>query len=293
MPMAPISETAFAKVNLTLKVFGRRPDGYHELESLVVFAGVGDRITLETAAKPAVETTGPFATAIAGENLASTVLARLQRIEPRLRLGRVTVEKNLPVAAGLGGGSADAAAVLRAARTANPQIWSLLDWHVIAAQLGADVAVCLTSQPAFVWGVGEKVHLLDGLPQLHAVLVNPCRPLLTAHAFKALRAGVAATRSKPPVIPGPFATTEDLIAYLGRRGNDLERPALQLLPVIDDVKGMLSARAGCLLARLTGSGPTCYGIFDSGNAAAEAATVIAAAQPDWWVRATEFGGSLT
>jgi 4-diphosphocytidyl-2-C-methyl-D-erythritol kinase len=289
MTMAPICELAPAKVNLTLKVLGRRPDGYHELESLVAFADVGDRIILEPAAGPRLETTGPFAAAIEGENLVATALARLERIEPRLTLGRVTLEKSLPVAAGLGGGSADAAAVLRAVRKANPRFSEALDWRAIAARLGADVTVCLASRPAFIWGIGEKVRLVDGLPRLPAVLVNPRRPLLTAATFRELRAGPASMRSKPPVIPGPFATVEDLIAHLGRQGNDLERPAMQLLPAIADIMAALIARSGCLLARLSGSGPTCYGLFDAGEAASEAAAVIADAQPDWWVRATELG----
>jgi 4-diphosphocytidyl-2-C-methyl-D-erythritol kinase len=289
MPMTLIREPAFAKVNLTLKVLGRRPDGYHEIESLVVFASVGDRLALDPAAEPGIQTIGPFATAIGCENLVATALARLEQIGPDLTLGRVTLEKNLPVAAGLGGGSADAAALLRATRRANPRLSMTLDWRTIAAGLGADVAVCLVSRPSLVWGVGEMVRLLDGWPQLPAVLVNPGQPLLTASAFGALRAGPAPLRSKPPEIPGPFAATEDLIAHLGRQGNDLERPAMQLLPVIADIKATLGAQLGCVLARLSGSGPTCFGIFDASEAATEAAAVIASTQPGWWVRATEVG----
>jgi 4-diphosphocytidyl-2-C-methyl-D-erythritol kinase len=289
VPMMSISERAFAKVNLSLKVLGQRLDGHHEIESLVVFAANSDRITLEPAAHPSVEVTGPFAMALAGENLISMALARLQQIEPRLTLGRVTLEKNLPVAAGLGGGSADAAAVLRAVRKANPQFATALDWRAIAVRLGADVAVCLVSRPAFMWGIGDKVRLLDRFPQLPAVLVNPRRPLLTARVFKALRAGVAPMSLEPPEIVGPFTTAKDLIAHLARQGNDLERPATQLLPVIADIKSTLSGRPGCVVARLSGSGPTCYGIFDAGEAASEAAALIASAHPDWWVQATRFG----
>jgi 4-diphosphocytidyl-2-C-methyl-D-erythritol kinase len=289
--MSPITEAAHAKINLTLKVLGRRHDGYHELESLVVFAAVGDHVALEPAAEPAVETTGPFATAIAGENLAAAALERLRRIEPRLKLGRVTLEKNLPVAAGLGGGSADAAAVLRAVRRANPQLSDALDWTAIAARLGADVPVCLASRPALVWGAGEKVCLLDGMPRLPAVLVNPRQPLPTASSFEELRAGPTARRLDRPAEPGPFGTAADLIAHLSRHGNDLERPAIQLMPVITAIMVSLRGRSRCLLARLSGSGPTCYGIFEAGEAAAEAAAEIAAAQPGWWVRATELAGS--
>jgi 4-diphosphocytidyl-2-C-methyl-D-erythritol kinase len=289
--MTAISERAFAKVNLTLKVRGQRPDGHHEIESLVVFAAISDHITLAPAANASVEVTGPFALAIADENLVTTALARLQQTEPRLMLGRVTLVKNLPVAAGLGGGSADAAAVLRVVRKANPRYADALDWRAIAVRLGADVAVCLVSRPAFMWGIGEKVRPLDSCPELPAVLVNPRQPLLTAPVFKALRAGGAPVRLEPPELPGPFATAKDLIAHLGRQGNDLERPATQLLPVIADIKATLSSRPGCLVARLSGSGPTCYGIFDVGEAASEAAAAIASAHPDWWVQATRFGAS--
>jgi 4-diphosphocytidyl-2-C-methyl-D-erythritol kinase len=287
--MTGISERAFAKVNLSLKVLGRRLDGHHEIESLVVFAAICDHITLLPAANPSVEVTGPFATAIAGENLVTTALTRLKQIEPRLTLGRVTLGKNLPVSAGLGGGSADAAAILRAVRKANPQLADALDWRAIAVRLGADVAVCLLSRPAFMWGIGEKVRPLDGFPQLPAVLVNPRRALLTARVFQALRASAAPMRLEPPKIPGPFATAKDLVAHMVRQGNDLEPPAMQLLPVIADIKASLSDRPGCLVARLSGSGPTCYGIFDADEAASEAAAVIASAHPDWWVQATQVG----
>lgn len=288
--MTSISERAFAKVNLSLKVLGRRPDGYHEIESLVAFAAHGDRITLEATAEPAVKVTGPFATAIAAENIVTRALAHLRRIEPRLTLGRIALEKNLPVAAGLGGGSADAAAVLRAVRRANRPLASTLDWRAIATQLGADVAVCFISQPAFMWGIGDKVQPLESCPHLPAVLVNPGQPLLTVLAFKALRAGPARMRPKAPPIPGPFAHVEDLIAHLSQQGNDLERPAMQFLPVIADVKTALGARPGCLLVRLSGSGPTCYGIFETGEAADEAAAAIAVQHPGWWVQATQLGG---
>jgi 4-diphosphocytidyl-2-C-methyl-D-erythritol kinase len=287
--MTAISERAFAKVNLSLKVRGQRPDGHHDIESLVVFAAVSDHVTLEPATDASVEVTGPFAMAIAGENLVTTGLSRLKQIEPRLKLGRITLVKNLPVAAGLGGGSADGAAVLRAVRRANPQFADALDWRAIAVQLGADVAVCLLSRPAFMWGIGEKVQPLDSCPQLPAVLVNPRRPLLTARVFKALRAGAAPLRLEPPEFPGPFATAKDLIAHLGRQGNDLEGAATQLLPEIADIKATLRSRPGCLVARLSGSGPTCYGIFDVGEAASEAATAIASAHSDWWVQVTRLG----
>jgi 4-diphosphocytidyl-2-C-methyl-D-erythritol kinase len=289
--MTCVSECAAAKVNLTLRVLGRRPDGYHEIESLVAFAGLGDRITLEATGGRFVQVTGPFATAIAAENIVARAVAHLTTVEPRLAVGRITLEKNLPVAAGLGGGSADAAAVLRVVRRANPPFAATLDWGAIAARLGADVPVCLLSRPSFMWGIGEKVRPLESCPQLPAVLVNPGQSLLTVAAFEALRAGPASMRLGAPPIPGPFTNAEDLIAYLSRQGNDLERPAMQLLPAIAEIKRTLSARPRCLLVRLSGSGPTCYGIFETGEAAGDAAAAIAAQHPNWWVQATQLGGA--
>src|SRR5690606_18933100 len=146
-----ITELARAKVNLTLRVLGRRPDGYHELESLVSFADIGDTVTLTVGAAPEVTVTGAFAMDIAGGNLVEAAMQRLARAEPRLRLGAIEIEKSLPVAAGLGGGSADAAAALRAVRRANPEIADAFDWHGFAARLGADVPVCFADAPALMW----------------------------------------------------------------------------------------------------------------------------------------------
>ena len=147
-----IVECARAKINLTLSVVGRRSDGYHELRSLVVFADIGDTVTLTLGAPPEVSVTGPFSADIAGRNLVAETLTRLAQAEPRFELGAVTIEKNLPVAAGLGGGSADAAAALRAIRRANPAISDTFDWIGFAAGLGSDVPVCLVNQPSLMWG---------------------------------------------------------------------------------------------------------------------------------------------
>ncbi|MBX9589045.1 MAG: 4-(cytidine 5'-diphospho)-2-C-methyl-D-erythritol kinase, partial [Hyphomonadaceae bacterium] len=187
----PVRELAPAKINLTLAVRGRRADGYHELESLVTFADIHDAVVLEPGAEGSVTVAGAFAQYIGGENLLIRALALLREAEPGLRLGSVRLEKNLPVAAGLGGGSADAAALLRAVRRANPKHAGGVPWLEIAARLGADVPVCLGARPALMWGIGEKIAPVPRLPPLHAVIVNPRLPLPTADVFAALAAGPA------------------------------------------------------------------------------------------------------
>jgi 4-diphosphocytidyl-2-C-methyl-D-erythritol kinase len=226
----PISETAPAKINLTLTVRGRRPDGYHDLESLVTFADACadtcDRVTLVPGPESRVTTSGPFAAQIEGENLLARVLALLSSLRPELRLGAVELEKNLPVAAGLGGGSADAAALLRAVRRANPDRAAAVPWHEIAARLGADVPVCLQGTPALISGVGERVQPLSApLPAMAAVLVNPRQPLATAQVFRALAARPAPDTGALPPPPGPFPDLASLVDTMRVRGNDLEAPA--------------------------------------------------------------------
>ena len=163
----PIRELARAKINLTLTVRGRRPDGYHELESLVTFADAADEVVLHPGSQLSATTTGPFAPEIAGVNLVETTLRQLRELDAGLQLGSITLTKNLPVAAGLGGGSADAAAVLRAVRSANPDIADRIAWPDIAIRLGADVPVCLAGQPTLMWGIGDKLEpLAEGLLDL-------------------------------------------------------------------------------------------------------------------------------
>jgi 4-diphosphocytidyl-2-C-methyl-D-erythritol kinase len=292
--MTAIRETARAKINLTLSVLGRRPDGYHEIESLVTFADPGDVITLQPGAEPVVTTGGPFADAITGPNLLDKALALLRRAEPSLRLGAVALEKNLPVAAGLGGGSADAAALLRAVRRANPDFAARVPWQAIAAELGADVSVCLAGRPALISGIGDKVEpLAHGLPPMAGVLVNPGLPLPTAAVYQALDARPAPSHRPPATAPGPFADIDALIDYIRARGNDLEAAARSLLPVAADLKAALAAMQGCLYAGLSGSGPTSFGIFADEGGAARAAVSVAAAHPDYWVRSARLDRGRT
>jgi 4-diphosphocytidyl-2-C-methyl-D-erythritol kinase len=269
-------------------VHGRRPDGYHALESLVTFAGMSDTVTLLPDAECGVVVAGPFAQYIGGENLLIRALALLREAHPRLRLGAVRLDKNLPVAAGLGGGSADAAALLRAVRRANGETGAGVPWTAIAARLGSDVPVCLANAPALVWGRGEHIAQVRPLPEVSVVLVNPRLPLETARVFAALGAGPAPEQPAPPV--PRLRDLGDLLAYMRARGNDLERPAVALLPPVGEVKAALEAQRGCLLAAMSGSGPTCFGIFSDAVEAQHAAETIERARGDWWVRSVSLAG---
>lgn len=292
--MAILTETARAKVNLTLKVVGKRPDGYHALESLVAFAEApADTVALDLAAPVGVTVTGPGATAIVGENLVARAIDKALAAQPRLRAGAVTLDKHLPVAAGVGGGSADAAATLRALQRANPDLAGNVDWAKIALSLGADVPVCIASKPAFMWGIGERIAYLPGLPKLPAVIVNPLAPVpadKTAQVFRRLGAArIEEGADEHAKLPGPFADAGALVAYMRSVGNDLEAPAIGVVPQIGDVKGALAASQGCLLAQLSGGGPTCFGIYASTDAADAAAAALKAAHPGWWIAATSLG----
>lgn len=279
-------ETARAKVNLTLRVLGRRPDGYHELESLVAFADVGDEVTLHVDAPGGVTVSGPFASAIDRENIASRALRAAAEVAPALRLGGVAIEKKLPVAAGIGGGSADAAAVLRALRRANGAQALEVDWSALAASLGADVPVCLMSAAQFMWGIGRETAPLPNIPALPAVLVNPGVPLATGPVFQALSAAPAPGRDALPDLPGPFPNIASAAEYVRLRGNDLEPAAAGLCPSIGTVLAALGAEPGVLAARMSGSGPTCFAIFGSALHAEAAAERLGAHNPGWWVVAT-------
>jgi len=263
----PRREAAPAKLNLTLHVTGRRPDGYHMLDSLVVFLELGDVVTVAPGPL-SLSLTGPFAQGLAAgpDNLCLRA-ARLAG-----RQARITLEKNLPVASGLGGGSADAAAVLRAlgARPPRPEM------------LGADLPACLAGRPLRMRGLGEVLVPLPPLPDLHVLLVNPGRGLATPAVFGAL-----ARRDNPPM-PDPLPDFPDagtLIAFLHGCRNDLEAPAIALMPEIADCLAAIRAE-GAALARMSGSGATCFGLFASAAAARAAGTRIAAANPGWWAAAS-------
>ena len=287
--MTSITELARPKVNLTLRVLGRRADGYHELESLVAFAcDIADAVTLTPrAGQPHVVTNGPFAGSIAGANLIDVTLARIQAAAPTLRLGDVALYKRLPVAAGIGGGSADAAAVLRAVRTLNGDQAPTIDWLALAASLGADVPVCVASSARLMRGIGERLEPLTGFPELAAVLVNPwvaVPPDKTAQVFRALKA--PPLRDLDRATPSGFCSRADLLAHMRAIGNDLLAPAIGVVPAIRDVLEALEADPQCEVAQLSGGGPTCFGIYPDMTAAHAASAALRAKQPRWWIVAT-------
>jgi 4-diphosphocytidyl-2-C-methyl-D-erythritol kinase len=287
--MARLVEHAPAKVNLTLAVLGRRADGYHLLDSLVVFADEGDRLTFTPGGPLSLRVSGVTAKAAGPveSNLVFKAAKALATEIPNLKLGRFTLDKRLPVAAGLGGGSSDAAAALRLLARANRL--KLTDKRLIkaAAGVGADVPVCVDPCPRRMRGIGEKLSAPLAIPKLAAVLVNPGVAVPTKDVFALLgfKPGVAKRVGKARPLP---RSSQGLIERLAGERNDLEPAAIQLQPVIARVLEALRKADGCDLARMSGSGATCFGLFTSPRAAAAAARHLAAAQPRWWVKATVF-----
>ena len=273
-----VRETAAAKLNLDLLVTGRRVDGYHLLDSLVVFADVGDELTFAPAPDLRLEVVGPMANGLpVGEgNIVGRAARRLAAQVGIPARAAITLDKRLPVAAGIGGGSSDAAAALRGLK----RLWGLSlnpeTLQALALELGADVPACLLGRAVRMRGIGDRLDPLPVLPTLHLVLANPRVPLSTAAVFGELRLDRCGPRAEPP-------DTADLLGTLRRSRNDLEAPARRLLPAIDAVLAALAAAPGCLLARMSGSGPTCFGLFPDAAAARTAAAGLAARHPDWWI----------
>jgi 4-diphosphocytidyl-2-C-methyl-D-erythritol kinase len=284
-----LSETAQAKVNLTLQVLGRRHDSYHELLSLVAFAGAGDEVELEPDAPLGLSLDGPFAEALGGDNLILAAAGLAKALKPNVKLGHFRLLKRLPVAAGLGGGSADAAAALRLIARASGGELAAADCAEIAMSLGSDVSVCLTSKPAVVTGRGETVTPVPGFPSCAVLLANPRLPLATAPVYAALRAEPLAMPPSAVEAPDFSDDFEALIAYLLPRGNDLERPAAGLVPEIREVLASLAALDGARIARLSGSGPTCFALFATEAEAKRGAAGLAASHPSWWIVPSALG----
>jgi 4-diphosphocytidyl-2-C-methyl-D-erythritol kinase len=282
------AEKAPAKVNLTLHVLGRRADGYHDIESLVAFAGVGDALTFAPGPALALAVGGPNAAA-AGDLADNLVLKAARALAERvegLTLGRFALSKRLPVAAGLGGGSADAAAALRLLARANGIALDDPRLMQAARATGADVPVCLDSRPRLMRGIGDILSDPLDLPRLFAVLVNPGVAVSTRDVFATLELPPAAGA----VQAGPPAATAVLLHAIADGRNDLEGPAIELEPAIADVLAVLRKLPGCRLARMSGSGTTCFGLFDSMRAATAAGRTLRVGYPAWWVRATVLGG---
>lgn len=277
-----LTARAPAKINLTLHVLGRRADGYHELESLVVFAGVSDRLTFTPASTLSLRVHGPTAPQ-AGADSDNLVTKAARNFADRVagaRLGAFDLEKRLPVAAGIGGGSSDAAAALRLLAQHNGLAADDPRLMDAARATGSDVPVCLDPCARMMRGAGERVGPPLGLPRLFAVLVNPRVAVETAPVFKAL--GLAPGQILASPATGDNASLETIRA--GR--NDLERPARNLAPVIDDALARLAALPSAKLARMSGSGATCFALFDSCHDAARGARALRGARPQWWITPT-------
>ena len=291
----PLVARAPAKVNLTLRVLGRRPDGYHELESLVVFADCGDRLTFTPGSALSLTLSGATASEAGAdaENLVLKAARALAARMPDLILGAFHLEKNLPVAAGLGGGSSDAAAALRLIAQANKLALDNPHLQAAARATGADVPVCLDPRPRVMRGIGEQLSEPLPLPQLPAVLVNPGVALATKDVFAGLKA--SAQMAAPFDLVAAIAKLESrdqLLHMLQTQPNDLEAPAIILQPVIADVLTVLRGLAGCQLARMSGSGATCFGLFASAAGADAAAKILRAKYPNWWAQACTLGSGV-
>ncbi|MEO5620324.1 MAG: 4-(cytidine 5'-diphospho)-2-C-methyl-D-erythritol kinase [Cypionkella sp.] len=266
-----MTEAACAKINLALHVTGQRPDGYHLLDSLVVFAGLGDVVTVEKSFDAALTITGPQAASlpVTPDNL---VLRAARAMGAK---ATITLEKHLPLASGIGGGSADAAATLRAlARlTGRP----LPDLEALM-QIGSDLPACMDAQPKRMQGLGEILTPLPQLPPAHILLINPGIAVPTPAVFKDL---TQKTNAALPEIP-QFRDLRALGLWLALQRNDLEAPAIAMAPVIAEVRTAIAAQKGCAFARMSGSGATCFGLFATATEAESARASLAAIHPGWW-----------
>jgi len=278
-----VSVFAPAKINLYLHVTGKRTDGYHLLDSLMVFAGIGDTVTAAPAPSLALTVEGPFAKGLdaGSDNLVLKAARALQDATGSQQGAALTLTKRLPVASGIGGGSADAAATLKALC----DLWDVelpeKELQDLALSLGADVPVCLKGTPSFVGGIGEELSPAPSLPPCWLVLVNPGVGVSTPAVFKARDGGFAD--------PAPFdeapESPERLAALLAQRRNDLEKPAQSMAPEVASVLAALHTADHCLLARMSGSGATCFGVFANAEEAEAAVDRLSARNPHWWVAA--------
>jgi 4-diphosphocytidyl-2-C-methyl-D-erythritol kinase len=279
--MGMVTEFAPAKINLFLHVGEKRADGFHALQSLVVFASAGDTLRFEQSETLSLAVEGPFAHGLETEadNLVLRAARALAAEAGRPAHAKITLTKNLPVSSGIGGGSADAAAALRGL----VRLWNVsvpeIRLHALAGQLGSDVPVCVASRTSWMEGRGEGVSAAPGLPSLGIVLVNPGVAVPTGEVFGALRT----RRGVDHLKPARWDSKADLIAYLKTTTNDLETPAKEVAPAIADAIAAIARSNGVLLARMSGSGATCFGLFTDKAQAQATARGVAAAHADWWV----------
>lgn len=287
-----VSVFAPAKINLTLHVTGQRDDGYHLLDSLVAFADVGDELFIQIGNTLSVTTEGPEAAAVPADM--DNLVLQVARLFEDMPGASFLLTKNLPVSSGIGGGSADAAAAFRGLMT----FWSggevaseLYDpartpMAKVLLKLGADIPMCLMSQTARIQGIGEEISPLSGMPPMDAVLVNPRRAVSTPAVFGAMQ---SRKNPKMPEVLPRFAGVNDFALWLATQRNDMQSAAIGLEPSIASVLKALASDATCKIARMSGSGATCFGLFEDRNSASAAAATLRAAHPDWWVVATKIG----
>ncbi len=288
MCAAALRLTARAKINLYLHVIGRRDDGYHLMDSLVCFAELGDELTIESARELSLTLDGPFAPALA---TADNLVLRAARLIDPSRGAALRLTKQLPVAAGIGGGSADAAAAL----VGLSRFWGLpLPPAERSLALGADLPVCLAPGASFVGGIGEDLAPAPALPPAYLLLANPRRPLPTVEVFRRYGRDAGHRFSRSARWHDAPVDAADLANRLAERGNDLTRAAVALVPEIGDLLAAIENSPGCLLARMSGSGASCFGLFAAADSAAKAAASLQAVAQNWWVRASAIarGGAV-
>jgi 4-diphosphocytidyl-2-C-methyl-D-erythritol kinase len=284
-----LEEFAPAKVNLALHVTGQRQDGYHLLDSLVMFASVGDHLVFTPADELSLSVDGPEAHAVPIED---NSILRAARLLDAAKTARIHLTKALPVASGIGGGTADATAAYRGLA----KLWDLPEPTPTAqtfdhvANLGADVPICLFSRTARMSGIGEQIEFLPGLPELNAVLVNPRSEVPTPTVFKAI-----AFKDNPPMdtMPSYFANQAAFVTWLGLQRNDMQDAAVSIAPAIKEVLSAIAVTTRCQLSRMSGSGATCFGLFPDAQAAQNAASQISETHPNWWVQPCILGGDAT
>lgn len=285
--MTSITVLAPAKVNLFLQIIGRRDDGYHLLESFFAFADFGDKITVSDSDEISFSVTGPFAgickLAKCDDltNIAAQAGIGLKALADTNKGASIVLEKNLPLSAGLGGGSSDAAATLKALQV----LWKVeveeKRLFPFALELGADVPACLVGEPSFVTGIGEHITTIEDFPELFCLMVNPKKPLSTPAIFKAYAAGGLPFSTPLALTP---EMNEGIWPLLEGTRNDLEIPAKNSNPEVSEILKVLDVQKGCRVARMSGSGASCFGLFEDEGEAVIAGVEIASKNPHWWVQ---------
>lgn len=287
-PLTTLQGLAPAKVNLFLHVGPPGEDGYHPLCSLVAFADVGDGVTVTPAERLSLTVTGPFGASL-GDDPDNLILRALRALGEVAGIGEpalaVTLDKRLPITAGLGGGSSDAGTALKLANQALALGLGEIGLEEVSRVVGADGPMCLRGRSAWAEGIGDRLTDEPRLPVLHALLVNPGVPSPTGPVYRAYDAAGPA-QADCPASPGDWSA-RSVVDWLGRQRNDLQQPAVGLAPVIGDTLAAVEGQHGLRLARMSGSGATVFGLFDTSEQAARAAQAIGRRHPDWWVQASK------